>query len=59
MSFPSANIFPMDDIMAAQHRIAVENDRHKAVVLAKAMKNRYVNEVITNSETALRLLELT
>ena len=49
---------PLDDILSAQHRIAIASGRHKTEVVSKAMKNGYVNEIVTNTETALRLIDL-
>lgn len=48
---------PLEDILRASHRIAVVYGRHKADITAKAIQNHYINEVITDTETALTLLE--
>lgn len=49
---------PIDDILSVNHRVAAVVGRHKIEVTSKAMKNAYVNEIITNTETALRLLDM-
>ena len=48
---------PLDDILRTPHRIAVVYGRHKANITAKAIQNHYINEVITDTKTALTLLE--
>lgn len=48
---------PTDDILAAPHRIAVVYGRHKAEITALAIKNQFINELVTDTDTALTLLE--
>lgn len=48
---------PIDDILAAPHRIAVVYGRHKAEITALAIKNQFINELVTDTDTALTLLE--
>lgn len=48
---------PIDDILSASHRIAIVYGRHKADITAKVIKNGYINEIITDTETAVTLLE--
>ena len=48
---------PADDILAAPHRIAVVYGRHKAQITALAVKNQFINELVTDTDTALTLLE--
>lgn len=48
---------PMEDILKTPHRIAVVYGRHKADITAKVIRNQFINELITDTETALTLLE--
>lgn len=45
------------DILRAKSRMVVAYGRHKAEVLAKAAKQNLYNELVTDSETAVYLLE--
>ena len=49
---------PLESIMITPHRLAVVYGRHKAEVTCKAMENRLFNELLTDTDTALHLLEL-
>lgn len=48
---------PLSDILAVPHRIAVVYGRHKANITAKVIEHQYINELITDTETAVTLLE--
>lgn len=48
---------PIDDILRTPHRIAVMSGRHKVDITALAIKNQFINEIITDTDTALNLLE--
>lgn len=50
---------PIDTILKIPHRLAVVYGRHKAEVTYHALRNRLVNEILTDTDTALNLLELT
>jgi deoxyribonucleoside regulator len=45
------------DILTTPHRIIMARGRHKVDVLHKALKNKLYNELITDYETASRMLE--
>lgn len=49
---------PLEDILAAKHRIAVVCGRHKAEITALAIRGGYINELITDSGTAAALLNI-
>lgn len=49
---------PAADILAVPHRIAVVYGRHKAAITANVIRHQYVNELVTDTETAVTLLEL-
>ena len=48
---------PMEDIQTSLHRIAVVYGRHKAAVTSLVIQNGLVNELITDTDTALTILE--
>lgn len=48
---------PMEDIMKAPHRIAMVYGRHKAEITTQVMQSGYINELITDADTALTILE--
>lgn len=50
---------PIETILNIPHRFAVVYGRHKAEVTYHALRNRLVNEILTDTDTALNLLELT
>lgn len=45
------------DILSTPHRIVVARGRHKIEVLTKALENRLFNELITDMNTAIYMLE--
>ncbi len=47
----------LEDIMRVPHRIVVACGRHKADILKKAAQNGLYNELVTDSDTALHILE--
>jgi len=49
---------PAEELMAVSHRIAVAYGRHKVLVIGLAVRNGFVNELITDTETALLLSEM-
>lgn len=49
---------PIDDVMRCPHRIGVITGRYKAPVAALVAKSGLINEIITTSEAASRLLML-
>lgn len=49
---------PMDNILKTPHRLAVVYGRYKAEVTCKALKNHLFNEILTDTDTALNLLNL-
>lgn len=48
---------PIDDILKTPHRIAVVSGRHKAPITTLVIQNGFVNELITDTDTALTILE--
>lgn len=48
---------PFDDILHTPHRIGVAYGRHKIDIITKVIRHQYVNELITDTDTALALLE--
>lgn len=48
---------PMEDILRAEHRLGVLYGRHKAQVTARILQNGWVNELLTDTDTARRLLQ--
>lgn len=49
---------PINHILKAPHRLAVVYGRHKAEITYYALKNNLINEILTDTDTALNLLEL-
>ena len=49
---------PAEELMAVSHRIAVAYGRHKVLVIGLAVRNGFINELITDTETALLLSEM-
>lgn len=49
---------PIEDIMNAEHRIGIVNGRHKTTVTSLVLRHKYINELITDNETAHALLEV-
>lgn len=47
----------LEDIMRVPHRVVVACGRHKADILKKAAQNGLYNELVTDSDTALHILE--
>lgn len=47
----------LSDIMEVPHRIVVACGRHKTEILKKAARNGLYNELVTDSDTALHILE--
>lgn len=47
----------LDDLMAVPHRIVIGYGRHKVEVMARALKNKLYNELVTDNDTAMRLIE--
>ncbi|WP_455902569.1 sugar-binding transcriptional regulator [Clostridium sp.] len=47
----------LEDIMQVPHRLVVACGRHKADILKKAAQNGLYNELVTDSDTALHILE--
>lgn len=47
----------IQDILTTPHKIAVATGRHKVNVMIACMKNRYINELITDRATAEQILE--
>ena len=43
---------PLQDILTSPHKIAVVTGRHKVDMIIACMKNRYINELITDRATA-------
>ncbi len=48
---------PLEDILHTAHRIGVAYGRHKVEITAKAIQNGYVNELVTDTQTAMHLLD--
>ncbi len=48
---------PLTDIMKTPHRLVVACGRHKTEILKKTARNGLYNELLTDSETAIHLLE--
>ncbi len=48
---------PLTDIMKTSHRLVVACGRHKTEILKKTARNGLYNELLTDSETAIHLLE--
>lgn len=48
---------PLENILRTPHRLAVVYGRHKASVTCKALRNQLFNEILTDTETARKLLE--
>jgi len=49
---------PIENILKVPHRLAVVYGRHKAEITYKALRNHLINEIATDTDTALNLLEL-
>lgn len=49
---------PLKNVLSTPHRFAVVYGRHKAEMTCKALQNRLFNEILTDTDTALHLLEL-
>ncbi|MCD8018733.1 MAG: hypothetical protein LUF92_03860 [Clostridiales bacterium] len=47
----------LDDLMAVPHRIVIGYGRHKVEVMARALKNKLYNAMVTDNDTAMRLIE--
>lgn len=47
----------LQDILTTPHKIAVATGRHKVDILIACMRNRYINELITDRATAELLLD--
>lgn len=47
---------PLENILQVPHRIAAAYGRHKADIIAKVIKNGFINELITDTDTAFTLL---
>lgn len=48
---------PLEDMMKTPHRLVVAYGRHKTEILRKTAMNGLYNELLTDSETAIHLLE--
>ncbi len=48
---------PMEDLLGVSHRIAVVYGRHKVPMIKLAIRQGYINELITDTDTALLLLD--
>lgn len=48
---------PMEEIIKVPHRLAVACGRHKTECIIKTAKNQYYNELITDSDTAVHIVE--
>lgn len=48
---------PMEDLLNVPHRIAVAYGRHKVPIISLAVSHGYINELITDTDTALLLLD--
>lgn len=48
---------PLETILATPRRIGVVYGKHKTLVTAKVLRNEYINELITDADTARTLLE--
>ncbi|MGL5437066.1 MAG: sugar-binding transcriptional regulator [Lachnospiraceae bacterium] len=48
---------PIEQILKTPHRLAVVYGRHKAEITYKALNNHLINEILTDTDTALNLLE--
>lgn len=48
---------PIDQILKTPHRLAVVYGRHKAEITYKALRNHLINEILTDTDTALNILE--
>ena len=49
---------PLDRILEAEHRLAVVCGRHKAHVTELAIRRGYINGLITDTDTARRILQI-
>lgn len=49
---------PAETILRVPHRLAVVYGRHKAEATYKAIKNHLINEILTDTDTALNLLDM-
>ena len=49
---------PVEQIRSAAHRLLVVYGRHKAQITALALKKKWINEILTDADTARRILEL-
>ena len=48
---------PMEDLFHVPHRIATSYGRHKVPIIKLAVNRGYINELITDTDTALLLLD--
>lgn len=48
---------PLETILTTPRRIGVVYGKHKTLVTAKVLRNEYINELITDADTARTLLE--
>lgn len=46
----------MDNILHAEHRLGVVYGRHKAQITALAIRRGFLNELVTDADTARRIL---
>jgi len=47
---------PINEILKTPHRLAVVYGRHKAEITYKALENHLINEILTDTDTALNIL---
>lgn len=47
----------LPDILTTPHRLVVACGRHKTEIIAKALKHRLFNELLTDNDTAMHLIE--
>ncbi len=48
----------LENLLSVSHRLVIGYGRHKVDILARAMENRLYNELITDNDTAIRLIKL-